>query len=80
MTPHEWKDWIIGGQDKLLDIRENNLHSAVAHGMVQGGKRLVGMHKEIERLYSCNWFLISYRFCSISLCIPTRRFPPWTMP
>lgn len=49
MTPHEWKDWIIGGQDKLLDIRENNLHSAVAHGMVQGGKRLVGMHKEIEQ-------------------------------
>lgn len=49
MTPNEWKDWLIGGQDKLLDAKENNLHMAGANGMVQGGKRLTRMYKEIEQ-------------------------------
>lgn len=49
MTPNEWKDWIIGGQDRVLDAKENNLHAAGANGMVQGGKRLKGMYKEIEQ-------------------------------
>lgn len=49
MTPKEWKDWLIGGQDRLLDAKENNLHMAGANGMVQGGKRLTRMYKEIEQ-------------------------------
>lgn len=49
MTPKEWRDWLIGGQDILLDAKENNLHMAGANGMVQGGKRLTRMYKEIEQ-------------------------------
>lgn len=48
MSPLEWRDWIIGGQDKVLDLKEKNLHAAIAYGMVEGGKRLTGMFKEIE--------------------------------
>lgn len=48
MTPAEWKDWVVGGQEKLLDQQENNLHLATAHGLVEGGKKLKGMAKQIE--------------------------------
>ncbi|MDW8564713.1 hypothetical protein [Staphylococcus shinii] len=33
----------------MLDAKENNLHAAGANGMVQGGKRLTRMYKEIEQ-------------------------------
>lgn len=48
MTPSEWKDWIIGGQESVVDNQDNNLHLATAFGLVQGGKKLKRMAKENE--------------------------------
>ncbi|UVD90670.1 MAG: hypothetical protein NRZ54_08675 [Staphylococcus haemolyticus] len=49
MSPNEWKDWIIGGQDKILDQKELMIQVAQANGLVQAGKSLKRMTKEIER-------------------------------
>lgn len=49
MTPNEWKDWVIGSREKYLDQLESNLHVATANGIVQGGKKLKGMSKDIEK-------------------------------
>lgn len=49
MTPSEWKDWIIGGQDKYLDQRELTIQIAQANGLVQAGKSLKRITKDIER-------------------------------
>ena len=49
MTPNEWKDWIIGGQDKYLDQKELMIQVAQANGLVQAGKSLKRMTREIER-------------------------------
>ncbi|WP_436939476.1 hypothetical protein [Staphylococcus xylosus] len=48
MTPREWNDWLIGSRESYLDQLDSNLHSATANGLVQGGKKLKGMRKEIE--------------------------------
>lgn len=48
MIPSVWNDHIIGGIERQLDQRENNLHLATAMGMVEGGKRLTGMFNEIK--------------------------------
>lgn len=49
MTPSEWKDWIIGGQDKYLDQRELTIQIAQANGLVQAGKSLKRLTKDIEQ-------------------------------
>ncbi|MDU0433866.1 hypothetical protein QVA48_01405 [Staphylococcus haemolyticus] len=49
MSPNEWKDWIIGGQDKYLDQKELMIQVAQANGLVQAGKSLKRMTREIER-------------------------------
>jgi len=49
MTPAEWKDWIIGGQDRYLDKRELTIQIAQANGLVQASKSLKRMTKDIER-------------------------------
>ncbi|RIL72725.1 hypothetical protein BUY49_02275 [Staphylococcus devriesei] len=49
MTPNEWKDWIIGGKQALLDQQENMLFGAQANGLVQAGKSLKRMQRQIER-------------------------------
>lgn len=48
MTPREWNDWLIGSRESYLDQLDSNLHVATANGLVQGGKKLKGMRKEIE--------------------------------
>lgn len=49
MTPNEWKDWIIGGQDKYLDQKELMIQVAQANGLVQANKSLKRMTRDIER-------------------------------
>ena len=49
MSPNEWKDWIIGGQDKILDQKELMIQVAQANGLVQAGKSLKGLQKKLER-------------------------------
>lgn len=48
MTPREWEDWLIGSRENFLDQLDSNLHAATANGLIQGGKKLKGMQKEIE--------------------------------
>lgn len=49
LTPNEWNDWIIGRKQALLDEQENMLFMAQANGLVQAGKPLKRMQKQIER-------------------------------
>ena len=49
LTPDEWKDWIIGRRQALLDEQENMLFMAQANGLVQAGKSLKRMQRQIER-------------------------------
>lgn len=49
LTPNEWNDWIIGRKQALLDQQENMLFMAQANGLVQAGKPLKRMQKQIER-------------------------------
>lgn len=49
LTPNEWKDWIIGRRQALLDEQENMLFMAQANGLVQAGKSLKRMQRQIER-------------------------------
>ena len=49
LTPNEWKDWIIGRKQALLDEQENMLFMAQANGLVQAGKPLKRMQRQIER-------------------------------
>ncbi|MDI3230998.1 hypothetical protein [Staphylococcus pasteuri] len=48
LTPNEWKDWIIGRRQALLDQQENMLFVAQANGLVQAGKSLKRLQKQID--------------------------------
>lgn len=48
MTPSEWKDWVIGGRQALLDQQENMIFMAQANGLVQGGKSLKRLQRHID--------------------------------
>ena len=49
LTPNEWKDWVIGRRLALLDEQENLLFGAQANGLVQAGKSLKRLQKQLER-------------------------------
>lgn len=49
MTPLEWHDWVIGGKDKYLDQRMLGVEAAQANGLVQAGKNLKKITKDIEK-------------------------------
>ncbi|WP_353452833.1 hypothetical protein [Staphylococcus coagulans] len=49
MTPFEWRDWIIGGKDRQLDMRELSVGIAEANGLVQAGKSLKRIVRDIEK-------------------------------
>lgn len=49
MTPYEWRDWIIGSQDRYLDQRQLGVENAQANGFVQAGKSLKKITRDIER-------------------------------
>ena len=49
LTPNEWKDWVIGRRLALLDEQETLLFGAQANGLVQAGKSLKRMTRDIER-------------------------------
>lgn len=62
MTPGEWNDWLVGSRESFLDQLESNLHAATANGIIQGGKKLKGMQKEIEtKRYEIRGELEEYR-------------------
>ncbi|MBY7665080.1 hypothetical protein HRV87_009055 [Staphylococcus agnetis] len=49
MRPSEWRDWIIGSQEKYLDQRMLGVEAAQANGLVQAGKPLKRITKDIEK-------------------------------
>ncbi|CAC8739000.1 TPA: hypothetical protein O6Y75_001203 [Staphylococcus aureus] len=53
LTPAEWRDWLIGGQDRYLDQRQLVIDQAQANGLVQasrkGSNKLTGMARDIEK-------------------------------
>lgn len=49
MTPKEWKDWIIGRRQALIDQKESMLFMAQANGLVEAGKSLKSLQKQIEK-------------------------------
>ncbi|HHC6270594.1 TPA: hypothetical protein ACS5AA_002645 [Staphylococcus aureus] len=49
LTPAEWRDWLIGGQDRYLDQRQLLIEQAQANGLVQASKRLTSMIRDIEK-------------------------------
>ncbi|MFT1945860.1 hypothetical protein ACMUGQ_13140 [Staphylococcus aureus] len=49
LTPAEWRDWLIGGQDRYLDQRQLLIEQAQANGLVQASKRLTSMIHDIEK-------------------------------
>ncbi|HDN3444331.1 TPA: hypothetical protein P1U96_002791 [Staphylococcus aureus] len=53
LTPTEWRDWLIGGQDRYLDQRQLVIEQAQANGLVQasnkGSNKLTGMARDIEK-------------------------------
>ncbi|UKM36599.1 hypothetical protein VBSAUSMH15_57 [Staphylococcus phage vB_SauS_Mh15] len=51
LTPAEWRDWLIGGQDRYLEIREPGSYARVQKARLEEEKRRRELFKEGTRKF-----------------------------